>query len=97
MTEAPKGTGKKRKPTGWLKNPQEPRKGEVIGGGHFIFRRGNATNRIRPAMWPFEHGSVDEAKVQAAKLAAATPGETFLVVSEVFAVTREDLVEVDAA
>ncbi|WP_375263226.1 hypothetical protein [Palleronia sp.] len=97
MIDKTKANPKKKPRGGWLKNPQEPRKGEVIGGGHFVFRRGGGTNRIRPAMWPFEHGTAQEAQAEAAKLAAASPGETFLVVSEVFAITREDLVEADAA
>lgn len=68
---------------GWLKNPRQPREGETIGGGYFVFRRGEETNRIRPAQWPFEYASVEEALKQAHKLALENPGFRFIVVSEI--------------
>ncbi len=48
--------------------PKKPRNGEEVGGGHFVFRRGDSTGRIRPCMWPFEHPSYDSALVEAARL-----------------------------
>lgn len=54
------------------RNPKKARKGEVIGGGFFVFRRGDGTKRIRPSMWPFEHGSFASALAEAARLREAT-------------------------
>lgn len=72
---------KPAKPRGpWLKNPREPRKGETIGGGFFVFRRGDQTGRIRPAQWPFEYATVHAAMEQADRLAKAMPGYRFDVV-----------------
>lgn len=71
---------KSRKPArrgAWLKNPRKPRKEEVIGGGYFVFRRGDDTGRIRPSNWPFEHPTLDAARREAAKLAAQNPGYRF--------------------
>lgn len=48
--------------------PKKPREGEQIGGGHFVFRRGDGTGRIRPCMWPFEHPNYDSAMTEAARL-----------------------------
>lgn len=77
------------KPRGpWLKNPREPRKGETIGGGFFVFRRGENTGRIRPAQWPFEHATFKEAMEQADKLAKAMPGYRFDVVSFCYGVVH---------
>ena len=72
----------KAKRTGWLKDPKKAREGEVIGGGFWIFRRGDGTKRIRPAMWPFEYGSIADAQKQAEKLARNHPGETFIIVGQ---------------
>ncbi|MGB3833726.1 MAG: hypothetical protein WA975_17895 [Mesorhizobium sp.] len=65
---------------GWLKDPKKARKGEVIGGGYFVFRRGDGTNRIRPSQWPYEYGSQEAAEEQAKILAKANPGYRFDVV-----------------
>lgn len=64
----------------WLKDPRKAREGEVIGGGWFVFRRGDGTGRIRPAHWPFEHASKEAAEAEARKLAEANPGLIFNVV-----------------
>ena len=66
---------------GWLKDPKKPRQNEAIGGGYFVFRRGDGTKRIRPSQWPFEYASLDEANDQARKLTEANPGYRFDVVS----------------
>lgn len=65
-----------------LRNPKKPRRGETIGGGYFVFRRGDSTGRIRPALWPFEYASVEEANAEAARLSAGQPGEVFIVVGQ---------------
>lgn len=67
---------------GWLKNPKLPRANEVIEGGYWVFRRGDGTKRIRPAQWPFEYGTQEDAMKQAAILAEAQPGERFIVVRQ---------------
>jgi len=72
--------GKRPRRTGWLKNPKLARKGETIGGGWFVFRRGDDTGRIRPAWWPFEYASQVEAAAEARRLATLSPGYRFDVV-----------------
>ncbi|WP_051067961.1 hypothetical protein [Octadecabacter antarcticus] len=52
---------------------------EFIGGGFFVFCRGESTNRIHPSMWAFEYDSADSAARQADILAAKAPGEIFEV------------------
>lgn len=55
-------------------------KGEVVGGGWFVFRRSKKTGRIGGGgQLPFEHGSWESAFTEAKRLAAAQPGETFQV------------------
>lgn len=49
--------------------PKKPRDGEVVGGGFFVFRRGDGTGRIRPCMWPYEHPSIESAQREAERLA----------------------------
>ncbi|WP_234907377.1 hypothetical protein [Rhizobium rhizogenes] len=72
---------KKRGKPGYMRRfPKKPRDGEVIGGGHFVFRRGDSTGRIRPNEWPFEHGSHESAHAEASRLAGEYGG-TFDVFS----------------
>jgi endonuclease YncB( thermonuclease family) len=56
-------------------------KGEVVGGGYFVFRRGKHTGRVgvKAAPIPFEHGSLESAQTEANRLMALNPGETFKV------------------
>lgn len=79
MTERPK----KKQTGGWLKNPKQARPNETIGGGFFVFRRGDGTNRIRPSMWPFEYATKEAAEEQARILAKGQPGYVFDVVAVV--------------
>ena len=58
-----------------------PRSNEQLGGGHFVFRRGEH-GRIHPNPWPFEHASDEAAITEAARLAAATGG-TFEVYTRI--------------
>lgn len=67
----------------WLANPCENRPSEEIGGGFFVFRRGDGTGRIRPATFPFEHGSLESATQEAMRLAAEQPGYQFDILSVV--------------
>lgn len=76
-------TGINKTKHGWLRNPKQPREGEVIGGGFFVFRRGDSTNRIRPSMWPYEHGTRESAEKMAAAHAQQFPGYRFDVVQVV--------------
>lgn len=76
--------------TGWLKNPKIARPGEAIGGGYFVFRRGDDTGRIRPANWPFEYATQEAAQAQANILASRNPGYRFDIVHVVASVTAED-------
>lgn len=74
------------KPSYMRRFPKTPRDGEAVGGGHFVFRRGDSTGRIRPCMWPFEHGSADGAHTEATRLAGEYGG-TFDVFSRSSSVT----------
>lgn len=65
-----------------LRNPKKTRKGEVIGGGWWVFRRGDGTGRIRVPMWPYEHPDAESAHKQAENLAVQNPGEKFVVVHQ---------------
>jgi hypothetical protein len=60
------------------------RKGEKIGGGWFVFRRGKKTGRIackRNAL-PFEHPTFYAATMEAERLASVYKGERFVVLRE---------------
>lgn len=60
--------------------PIAPRDNETIGGGFFVFKRGDRTGRIGIATrFPFEHGSLEQALAEAERLAALHPGKTFEV------------------
>lgn len=75
-------TAKRDKPKydrGGLKDARIARKNEVIGAGFFIFRRGDSTGRIRPALWPYEYPSRERAFAQAQNLATQYPGGVFEV------------------
>jgi len=76
---------------GWLKNPKKARPNETIGGGFFVFRRGDGTGRIRPSMWPFEYASREAAEDQARVLARGQPGYVFDVVAVVNKVVHFDV------
>ena len=60
-------------------------KGEVVGGGFFIFRRGKKTGRIgcKSKAIPFEHGSLESAMGEAMRLAETNQGEEFAIVHEI--------------
>lgn len=53
---------------------QNVRKGEIIGGGFFVFRRTNQ-GRIWPARCPYEHGSFASAIAEAKRLQGITGGK----------------------
>ncbi|NKJ03095.1 hypothetical protein [Rhizobium sp. SG741] len=74
------------KPSYMRRFPKNPRDGEAVGGGHFVFRRGDSTGRIRPCMWPFEHPDFDSASNEASRL-AGEHGGTFDVFSRSLSVS----------
>lgn len=67
-------------------------KGEMVGGGYFVFRRGRSSGRIKinvekspVGIWlPFEHASVDSAIRQAENLQAMHLNTTFCVLQQVY-------------
>lgn len=65
--------------------PAKPRKGEVIGGGFLIFRRGKRTGRVGVKMksLPFEHGSLESAQTEVERLTKANPGERFVIFQQI--------------
>lgn len=64
----------------WLPDPTKERTGEKIGGGYFVFRRGDDTKRIRPNSWPFEHPTEEAAVTEAERLSKEWPGYDFDIV-----------------
>lgn len=56
-------------------------KGEVVGGGFFVFRRGKRTGRVGCffSTVPFEHGSFESAATEAQRMATVNLGETYEV------------------
>lgn len=61
------------------KHGRPARKGETLGGGHFVFRR-HADGRIHPRQDPFEHRTIEEATTEMQRLVELT-GERFEVFS----------------
>jgi hypothetical protein len=61
------------------------RRGEKVGGGFFVFRRGRSTGRVKidPNKPPYEHASLGEATTEAARLAKENPGIEFSVFQQV--------------
>lgn len=56
---------------------RQPRRGETIGGGFFVFARGRSTGRIRPTSVPFEYDSLAKAGEAARRLHSDRPGRSF--------------------
>ena len=65
-------------------------RGEVVGGGYFVFRRGRTSKRIKPDLrgFPFEHATLQAAEAEASRLARLNPGNQFVVLQQVSAVTH---------
>jgi len=61
------------------KHGRPARQNEVLGGGHFVFRR-HADGRIHPRQDPFEHRTIEEATTEMQRLVGLT-GERFEVFS----------------
>lgn len=71
---------------------RNPRPNETIGGGWFVFRRGDSTKRVKPAAWPFEHPSINAARAEALRLAADHPGQQFDLLCVLESVNHHDVV-----
>lgn len=59
-------------------------KGEKIGGGFFVHRRGRRSNRIHAAPLPFEHATLMKAINECERLAALNPGAHYVVVAQCY-------------
>lgn len=59
------------------------RKGEEVGGGFFIFRRGKHGNRVKPSPMPFEHPSLESAQQELKRLKSKFPDGSFVILGEV--------------
>lgn len=80
-------------------NKSRKDKGEVVGGGFVILRRGKSSNRIKlnrsdndgkvKIIDPFEHGNLEGAIEQAKHLAKRYPQSRFSVFQQVFTVEEE--------
>lgn len=55
------------------------RKGEQIGGGFFVFRRGERGGRIFISQMPYEHPSREAAQKEAQRLREKHPGQVYQV------------------
>lgn len=61
------------KPDHKSKKHPRPRRNEKVGGGHFVFKRGRRTGRIKTGAilagrMPFEHPSIESAVAEAERL-----------------------------
>lgn len=90
-------SGKNINSHGWLKDPRQARENEEIGGGYFVFRRGERTRRIRPSQFPFEHATLKAAIEMARQHATEQPGFTFDVVQVVASIVQLDDKQEDKA
>lgn len=76
------------KPDHKAKKHSKPRRGERIGGGHFVFKRGKS-GRIHPGHYAFEHPNGASALAEAERLHQLT-GHRFDVLSVANCVGDED-------
>ena len=60
-------------------------KGEVVGGGYIVFRRGKQTGRlgVKKSAIIFEHPDFESAVTEAKRLTIANPGEKFVVFRQI--------------
>ena len=68
------------------------RKGELVGGGFFVFRRGKNSNRVfnYSGKLPFEHPTLESATEEAFRLSNLIPNRNFCVFQQVQQFIRED-------
>lgn len=68
----------------------EGRLGEEIGGGYIIARRESTNGRIKiSATLPFEHPSMEAAQTEAQRLSEKYPGQTYIVLGQMYGVITE--------
>jgi hypothetical protein len=63
--------------------PKEPRHAETIGGGFIVVERTRKKNRLRPAMWPLELASYQEAALAVMRLQKKRPEKSFAILQQV--------------
>lgn len=63
---------------------QRTAKGEKVGGGFFVHRRGKSSKRVHAAPMPFEHATLMKAINECERLAALHPGERYVVVGQCY-------------
>lgn len=54
----------------------------VVGGGFIVMRR-NSIGRFRGKLSPYEHGSLESATAEAARMALLNPGSEYVVMESV--------------
>ena len=59
------------------------RKGEEIGGGFFVFRRGTKAHRIKPSERPYEHPSMESAVAERDRLRELYPELKYSIFQEI--------------
>lgn len=65
-------------------DPEKPRKGESIGGGYLVIRRGKKTRRVSvKTTLPYEHPDLESAEREVVRLQSEHPGEHFQVWEQV--------------
>lgn len=55
------------------------RKGEVIGGGYFVASRSKKLKRYQTVPVPFEHPSLEAAKLEKKRLEGLFPNKSFFI------------------
>lgn len=63
--------------------PENPRHNEKVGGGIIVIERTPKKQRLRPASWPYELGSVAEAVSAINRLQETHPDRSFCIFQQV--------------
>ncbi|AXP07799.1 hypothetical protein SmphiM6_108 [Sinorhizobium phage phiM6] len=63
--------------------PLYVRKGEQVGGGFFVMRRGSYAGRLKPSKLPYEHPDIDSARAEISRLRELHPEHNYTVLCEV--------------
>jgi hypothetical protein len=79
----------------------QPRNGEMIGGGFFVFQRGGTTGRLKVGRAakspPLEHPTRESAEAEMKRLANKEVGKEFCVFEQVARCKKEILVPTSTA
>lgn len=65
------------------KQPIAPRIGENVGGGFIVIARTLKTKRLRPAPWPVEYNTLNDAVIAVEHLKHKMPDETFSIFHQI--------------